>query len=72
MKKKIKTRAIKTATNSQLSTTQSKKQTKQITEQEQNHRYKDHLEHYQLRGARRRGSEEKGAEIKKHKLVGTK
>ena len=38
---------IKRATNSQLSTTKSKKLSKQ-PEQEQNHRYGDHLEHYQL------------------------
>ena len=40
---------IKMATNSQLSTTESKKkQTRQQLEQEQNHRYGDHLESYQL------------------------
>ena len=42
---------IKRATHSQLSTTESKKQTKQ-PEQEQNHRYGDHLEGYQLGGGR--------------------
>ena len=40
---------IKRATHSQLSTTESKKQTKQ-PEQEQNHRYGDYLEGYQLGG----------------------
>ena len=37
------------STNSQLSTTEFKKLSKQA-EQEQNHRYGDHLEDYQLRG----------------------
>ena len=39
---------IKKTTNSQLSTTESKRQTKKQAEQEQNHRYGDHLENYQL------------------------
>ena len=37
------------ATNSQLSTTESKKQSKQ-RDQKQNHRYGDHLKAYQLGG----------------------
>ena len=57
---------IKMATNSQLSRTESKTQTKQRSrtgtenklskqaEQEQNHRYGDHLEGYQLGGGRGR------------------
>ena len=40
---------IKMATNSQLSTTEFKKISKQPL-QEQNHRYRDHLEGYQLGG----------------------
>ena len=40
----------KMATNSQLSTTESSKQTKQTTRTGQNHRYRDHLEGYQLEG----------------------
>ena len=46
---------IKMATNSQLSTTESKnnKLSKQA-EQEQNHRYGDHLEDHQLGGERGR------------------
>ena len=49
-KNEIKTMNIKMAINSQLSKTESKKQkqTKQTTRQEQNHRYGDHLEGYQL------------------------
>ena len=41
---------IKKATNSQLSTAESKKKGKlsKQPEQEQNHRYEDHLEGYQL------------------------
>ena len=52
---KIKTMNIKMATNSQLSTTKSKKNklSKKI-EQEQNHRYGDHMEGYQLGGGRGR------------------
>ena len=41
------------ATNSQLLTTESKKQTNKLSkqpEQKQNHRYGDHLEGYQLGG----------------------
>ena len=56
---------ITKATNSQLSTTESKtnKQSKQA-EQEQNHRYGDHLEGSQLGGE---GEEwGKGTGIKKH------
>ena len=41
---------IKMATNSQLSTTESKKQTKQTTRMEQNYSCGDHLEGYQLGG----------------------
>ena len=53
---------IKKATNSQLSTAESKKKTKQNKlskqpEQEQNHRYGDHFEGYQLGGGRRRMGE---------------
>ena len=48
-KKKIKTMNIKVVTNSQLSTIESKSQTKQ-TEQKQNHKYGDHLEGYQWKG----------------------
>ena len=44
---------IKMAINVQLSTTKSKKQTKQ-RKQEQNHRYGDDLEGYQLGGGRGR------------------
>ena len=44
---------IKMVTNSQLSTIESKKQTKKNqAEQKQNHRYGDHLEGYQLGGRR--------------------
>ena len=42
---------VKMAINSQLSTTESKKLSKQA-EQKQNHRYGDHLEGYQLGGGR--------------------
>ena len=42
---------IKVATNLRLSTTESKKINKQA-EQEQNHRYGDHLEDHQLGGER--------------------
>ena len=42
---------IKRATNSQLSTSKSKKLSKQ-PEQEQNHRYGDHLDGYQLGGGK--------------------
>ena len=49
---------IKKATNAQLSTTESQKQTtnkqSKQPEQEQNHRYGDHLEGYQLGGGRDR------------------
>ena len=51
-KKKIKTMNIKMAINSQLSTIESKKQTKQTSRQKQNHRYRDHLEGYLLGGGR--------------------
>ena len=57
---------IKKATNSQLSTTKPKKnkQNRQ-PEQEQNHRYGDHLEGYQLGG--RKGRLEINVQgIKKH------
>ena len=50
---------IKMATNSQLSTTESKKLKNKLSkqsEQEQNHRYEDHLEGYQWgRGEGRMG-----------------
>ena len=49
-KKKMKTMNIKKATNSQLSTTESKKQTKQTSRIGQNYRYGEHLEDYQLGG----------------------
>ena len=45
--------SIKMTINSQLSTTESKKQSKQA-EQKQNHKYGDHLEGYQLGGVRGR------------------
>ena len=61
---------IKMGINSQLSTTESKKLSKQA-EQKQNHRYGDHLEGYQLGGGKRANGG-KGAGIKKYKLVGTK
>ena len=50
-KKKIKTMNSKMTTNSQLSTTEPKKQklSKQL-EQEQNHRNGDHMESYQWEG----------------------
>ena len=51
---------IKKATNSQLSTTESKKQTNKLSkqaEQKQNHRYGDHLEVYRLGGKRGRMGE---------------
>ena len=47
----------KIMTNSQLSTTESKKKANKISkqpEQEQNHKYGDHLEGYQLGGRRKR------------------
>ena len=47
---------IKVAINSQLSTTESKKQSKQV-EQEQNHRNEDLLEGCQLGGGRERMGE---------------
>ena len=47
--KKIKTMSIKIAINSQLSTIESKKRSKQV-EQKQNHRYGVHLGGYQLLG----------------------
>ena len=51
---------IKMSINSQLSTSESKKQTKQ-TEQEQNHRCGDHLVCYQLgRGRGRKGEKMQG------------
>ena len=43
---------IKMATNSWLSTIESKEQTKQTSKIWQNHRYGDHLEGYQLGGRR--------------------
>ena len=49
----MKTMTIKMATNAVLSTAESKKQSKQ-PEQEQNHRYGDQLEGYQVRGRRGR------------------
>ena len=49
---------IKMATNSQLSTTESKKnKLSKQPEQEHNHRYRDHLEGYQLGGRRVRMGE---------------
>ena len=47
---------IKMAINSQLSTTESKKQSKQ-RDQKENHRYGDHLEDYQLERERGRVGE---------------
>ena len=57
---------IKMTTNLQLSTTESKKKPKlnKQAKQEQNHRYGDHLEGYQLRGGRR-SMGGKGTGIKK-------
>ena len=49
---------IKMMTNSQLSTTESKKQTNKLSkqaEQKQNHRYGDHLEGHQLGGGGENG-----------------
>ena len=49
-KKKIKNVNSKMITNSQLSTTELKKETQKLTrqlEQEQNHRNRDHMEGYQ-------------------------
>ena len=43
---------IKMAINSQLSTTDSKHNPSKQAEQKQNHRYGDHLDGYQLGGAR--------------------
>ena len=65
--KKIKTMNIKMAINSQLSTIESKKLSKQA-EQKQNHRYGDHLGRV-WREKRENGV--KGTGIKKNKLVGT-
>ena len=45
---------IKMATNSQLSTTEPKNKLSKQAEQEQNHRYGDHMEGYQLGGGRGR------------------
>ena len=42
------------AINSQLSTTETKKQTMKQSEQKENYRYGDHLEGYQLGGGRER------------------
>ena len=61
---------IKFAINSQLSTTNSRKQTEQTAEQKQNRRQGDHLYGYQLRGGRRRMGRT-GAGIKKYKYAGT-
>ena len=46
----IKTMNIKMAINSQLSTTDSKHNPSKQAEQKQDHRYRDHMEGYQLRG----------------------
>ena len=43
---------IKMATNSQLSTTESKNRLTKQADQKQNYKYKDHLEGYQLGGRR--------------------
>ena len=70
-KKNIKTMNIKKATNSQLSTTESNKYTHTHThtckqpEQEQNHRYGDHSEDYQL--GDKEENEGEGTEFRKHK-----
>ena len=45
---------IKKPTNSKLSITESKKEKSKQPEQEQNHKYGDHLEGYQLGGGRGR------------------
>ena len=55
---------IKMATDSYLSTKSKTNKLSKQTEQEQNHRYGDHFEGYQL--GRGRGQGKKGAEIKKH------
>ena len=67
---KINTMNIKMAINSQLSTTESKKNPKQIS-RNRILGYGDHLEDYQLVGGRGRIGWE-GAGTKKYKLVGTK
>ena len=55
LKKKIRMMNIKMETNSQLSTAEYKKnKLSKQPEQEQNHRYEDHLEGYQLGGGRGR------------------
>ena len=51
---KIKTMNIKMTTSSQLSTTESKKQTKQTTRTGTEYKYGEHLEGFQLRGAKGR------------------
>ena len=48
---------IKMAINPQLPTIESKKQTKQTSRTEKDHRYGDHLEGYPLGGGRRRTGE---------------
>ena len=63
----IKNMNNKMTTNSQLSTTEPKKQTNKLSrqvEQEQNHRSGDHMEGYQWGGRENRG---KGTGNKKHK-----
>ena len=67
---KIKIMNIKMAINLQLSTIESKYQISKQAEQEQNHRYEDHLEGYHLGGRKQNGG--KGAGMKKYKMVGTK
>ena len=58
---------IKMATDSYPSTESKTNELSKQTEQEQNHRYGDHLEGYQLEEGRRRMGGE-GPSIKKHNL----
>ena len=57
----------KMATNTQLSPTESKNKLSKQAEQEQNHRYGDYSEGYQLGGGM--GKWGKGCGIRKYKLV---
>ena len=63
-KKKIKTMNIKLVANSQLSTTESKKQAKHTARQEENNRRGDYLEGTAGRGKGHKGAE--GPRIKKY------
>ena len=57
-KKRIKTMNNKMAINTYLSTTESKKQTKQQEEQRQNPGYREHFDGHQMGGVCERMSEE--------------